>query len=122
MRDEALRAGSRGRQLDGERNFALVAQNAELYGLVFVLRFTLGGKLLAQVADRANALAIDRSDDVAGFESALFGGRTRIHFANQNAFAIGSAKEAAKLAVEIFRVNAEPGLTAHHDSAVPLHG
>src|SRR5690348_8569126 len=125
MRDDALRAGSRCRKFDGERDFALVAQNAELDGLVFVfvLGFALCGKLLAQVTDRANALAIDGSNYVAGFEPTLFGRRAGIHVTNQNAFAIGRAEEAAELAVKVFRVDAEPRLATHHQAAaVPFHG
>src|SRR6201984_3684123 len=125
MRDDALHAGSRRRKFDGERDFALVAQNAELNGLVFVLvlGFALYGKLLAQVADRANALAIDGSNYVAGFEPTLFGSRAGIHVTNQNAFAIGRAEEAAELAVQVFRVDAEPRLATHHQAAaVPFHG
>src|SRR5919108_1060754 len=82
MRDEALGSRSRRRQLDGERNFALVAQDAELHGLVFVLGIALCRKLLAKVADGANAFAVDGSDHIAGLESTLFGGRTRVHFAH----------------------------------------
>src|SRR6516225_5665828 len=124
MRDEPLGARSRDRQLDSERNFAPVAQHAELHGLglVLVLRVALCRKLLAQVADTANAFAVDGSDDVAGFESALFGGRTGIHFADKNAFAVGGAEEAAELAAEIFRVDSQPRLATYHQRAVPLHG
>src|SRR5690349_23454383 len=106
MGDQALCTRSGSRQLHDHRNFAFVAQNAELHGLVLVLvlRFPLGGEFLAQIADRANALAIDRSNDVAGFYARLFRCRTGIHFANQNALAIGSSKECAELAVEIFRI------------------
>src|SRR5690242_15407983 len=125
MRDEALGAGSGRRKFDGERDFALVAQDTELHGLVFVLvlGFALCGKLLTQVADRANTLAVDRSNYVASFEPALFGGGTWIYVANQNPFAIGGAEEAAELAVEVFRVNAEPWLATHHEAAaIPFHG
>ena len=68
--DGVLGFRGRGRQLHAERERALVPKNAQLDGLVLV--FALGGKLFAQLADGANTVAVERSDDVAGFDSRLF--------------------------------------------------
>ena len=91
--------------------------------LVLILCFPFGREFLAQIADRANTLAIDGSNDVASFYARLFRRRTGIHFANQNALAIGSSKECGELAVEIFRINPEARGTTHQEpAAVPFHG
>src|SRR5215472_1266723 len=74
MGNQALGARSRSGQLHSQRNLALIAQDTELHSLVFVLRFALRGKFLAQVANRPHALAVDRDDGVAGFYSGFFRG------------------------------------------------
>src|SRR5215472_135840 len=118
-----LRARSRHRQLDGQGELGLVTPDAELHRLALVLGFALRSEFLAQIAHATDALAVYRSDDVTGFYAGPFCGRARIHFADQNAFAIGSPKERAQLAVQVLRVNPQARLTAHQESAaVPFHG
>src|SRR5215471_4460869 len=72
MGDQPLRARSWCRQLDVQRNLAFVAKDAELDGLILVLGFSLGGKFLPQIPNRAHALAIHRSDHVSGLHAGFF--------------------------------------------------
>src|SRR5258708_11355452 len=120
-RDEALGALGWDGQFNAERYRTLVAQNAQLQGAVLVL--TLRGEFFAKLADGADALAVQRGDDIPGFQAGLFRRRTGIDVANQNSFALGRTEKCAELSAEIFCVNSQPGLPpAEEHVAVPLHG
>src|SRR6266851_4647013 len=94
-RDEALGTRSWGWQLNSKRNLALVAQKAELHGPVLIV--ALCGEFFAKRPDGANALAVQRSDDITRFHAGLFRGRTGVVVAHEYSFAIGSAKKRAEL-------------------------
>ena len=57
-------------QFHGQAHLAAVAQYAEFH--VAVLRIPLGRKFFAKLAQRVDALAVEGSNDVAGFDSRLF--------------------------------------------------
>src|SRR6202162_1097908 len=92
-------------QLHIESDFTFVAQHAKFYcaGLlvvlfVFVLRaliFVAGlcSKLLAQVSDGTNTLAIQRSDDIAGLYSCFLCRRTGIYGTHQNSLTLRGSKK-----------------------------
>lgn len=110
MRDEAPGARYGGRQFHGERYFALIPQDTKFDRLLLFV--ALCGQFLAQLAHAADAFAVDRGDDVTCFYARFFRGRTGMYFADQDAFAVGSAEERAELSVEILRINAEVRLPA----------
>src|SRR5438552_5008310 len=81
-RDEVLGALGWDGQFNAERYRALVAQNAQLHGAVLVL--TLRGEFFAKLADGADALAVQRGDDIPGFQAGLFRRRTGIDVAHRS--------------------------------------
>src|SRR5580692_2888452 len=93
VRNGSWRFGRLGRQLHGDGNLALVAENAELHGFLVAL----AGQLFAQIAERADAFAIQRGDYVAALHASFFRWRAGVHFAHENALAIRRAKVRAEL-------------------------
>src|SRR5262249_11685564 len=88
-------------KLNGNGHLGLVAQNAKLDGLVFLL----GQQLFTQLAGAANACAVHAGDYIADFNPRLGSGGTREHIADQHALAVRRAEEAPEIALQAFGVN-----------------
>src|SRR5260370_33167431 len=114
MRNVSLGARGGGRQLDGESELTLVAQDAQLRGPIFI--FALRREFFAKLSDVADALAVKRGADIARFHAGLFRGRSGVDVANEDSFAIGTTEKVATRSAAISGIKAPRGLSAaeHH--------
>jgi hypothetical protein len=93
--DEAFGVRGGCRQLNGERNLTLVAQNAQLHGAILI--FALRREFFAKLAGGTDAIAVERDDDIACLHAGLFRRRTGVDVANEYSLAVGSAEKCAEL-------------------------